>query len=52
MIFGNVLGLVQLFANPVSIGDGKTGLAMSILTGAYIASRGLAKSSVPYTGAP
>jgi hypothetical protein len=49
MLFGNLLGVVQLVAGPVNVSDNRIGLAMSIITGAYMASRGLAKQGIPYT---
>lgn len=48
MLFGNALGIVQLLAGPVNVSDSKVTIALAILNGAYVASRGLAKQGVAY----
>ena len=45
-VFTNLLGLVQLIAGPVNVGDSKIATVLAIVNGAYIASRGIAKQGV------
>lgn len=49
-LFVNALGIIQMLTGPVNITDSKIATVLAVVNGAYVASRGLAKQGVAYTG--